>query len=102
MKKAPLYLLLALFAGMMFTSCKKDYTCACTVGIPLFFDTTVNIEISDVKKKQAKIACENSADAIKISTSAMITAALSGIGTDSLLGTDVNLANLISASCELK
>lgn len=101
MKKAPLYLLFAMFGAMMFASCKKDYTCECTVGIPAFFDTTVLIEIEDAKKKQAEVACENSANAIKVSTGAMITAAFSGIGTDSLLG-GFNIASLISASCELK
>jgi hypothetical protein len=101
MKKAPLYLLFAFFGTIIFTSCKKDYTCECTVGVPLFFDTTVQIQISDVKKKQAKIACDNNANAIKVSTGAMLTAAFSGIGTDSLLG-GLNIASLISASCDLK
>jgi hypothetical protein len=104
MKKAPLYLLLAFFGAMMFASCKKDYTCQCSVGVPFVFDTVVTIEIEDVKKKQAKIACENNESAIRISSSAMLTAAINQLtgGIDSLTGGITIPAELIMASCELK
>ena len=104
MKKAPLYLLFALFGALTFASCKKDYTCQCTVGVPFLFDTTVNIQISDAKKKQAKVACDNSAEAIQVSSAAMISAALSGLGADSLfgLGGVTVPTNIITASCDLK
>lgn len=106
MKKASLYLLFALFGAMMFASCKKDYTCECRVGIPLAaFDTTIAIEIEDVKKKQAKVACENNETSIPASIAALLAAAInSGGGFDSSFtgfGSGIP-AGLFSADCELK
>jgi hypothetical protein len=59
MKKA---LLLIAFSGLFFTSCKKEYTCECTVttsgaGIPTT-STSASSTIKD-KKADAKTACEN-------------------------------------------
>ena len=105
MKKLPLYLLFALFGGLMFSSCKKDFTCECTVGVPipgLSFDTTINIEIENAKKKQAEIACRNNEESIPIATAAMLTKFLGGLGGDSLTGGFTIPAGLISASCDLK
>lgn len=54
MKKA---LLIAAVAGFVFTSCKKDYTCECTVttgGISATSSSTIN-----GKKDDVKTACES-------------------------------------------
>jgi hypothetical protein len=39
--------------GMTFTSCKKDFTCTCTVD-----GQTYTQEMKNIKKKDAKNACD--------------------------------------------
>jgi hypothetical protein len=62
MKKLPLFIALALFAGLTFSSCRKDYTCTCTVTV---IDTSVTFvtKISDSKKKIAEAECDGSEEA---------------------------------------
>ncbi|MFA6924896.1 MAG: hypothetical protein WC223_11665 [Bacteroidales bacterium] len=60
MKKNTSVLALALFAGAMFTftSCKKDYSCECTIsGQP------VSTATFKATKKKAKTSCEALSDA---------------------------------------
>lgn len=52
--------IVAIALGAMFTSCKKDYTCTCTVGTDSYA-----IPLKDVKKSDAKDAC-NAAGSIYI------------------------------------
>jgi hypothetical protein len=60
MKKVLFVAAVALMA-ISFSSCKKDYTCKCTAaGQP-----DINLELKDVKKKDAKDAC-NSAGSVYI------------------------------------
>ena len=68
MKKLPVIAALTFFAALTFTSCKKDYSCTCKVGLnPLLsqlggtginFDTTVVYQFDDMKKKEAKAGCD--------------------------------------------
>lgn len=51
----------ALMALVVLSSCKKDYTCACT-----YDSTTVNMEYTDVKKKDAEDACSTQETLFKI------------------------------------
>ena len=60
MKKVMLFVAVAAFAATTFTSCKKDYTCECKMG-----SDTYTYELKDVKKKDAKDAC-NAAGSIWI------------------------------------
>jgi hypothetical protein len=98
----PLAATLALFAALFFSSCKKDYTCACRVTVVPFFDTTVNVEMEDYKKKQAEKACENNNETIKLALGAMIAKALEGFQQDSFSTFPINPADLVSANCEIK
>lgn len=41
------------------SSCKKDYTCACTFSGAGAGTPNQNIEIKDAKKKDAKESCDN-------------------------------------------
>lgn len=43
--------------AMMFTSCKKDYTCTCTSTVA-GTTTTVSGKTGKMSKKDAKAACE--------------------------------------------
>lgn len=52
--------IVAIALGAMFTSCKKDYTCTCTMD-----NVNYPITLKDVKKKDAKDAC-NAAGSIYI------------------------------------
>lgn len=99
----PLIAILAFFASLMFASCKKDYTCACTVTVPFFFDTVVNVEMKDMTKKQAKVACENNDETIKTVSNAVMQQLLSGFFEDSSTGgLPITLPqNLVSSTCEL-
>lgn len=45
--------IVAIALGAMFTSCKKDYTCNCTMQ-----GVSYPIELKDVKKSDAKDACQ--------------------------------------------
>lgn len=53
---------------LAFTSCKKEFTCACTVtvDVPLFgsVSTSENTTIKDTKKK-AKSACKSAESALQ-------------------------------------
>jgi hypothetical protein len=60
MKKA---LLVAVVAGFAMTSCKKDYTCACT-NVPVL--GTINIEIPKAKKKDAQATCDQAETTYKV------------------------------------
>ncbi|RYD78847.1 MAG: hypothetical protein EOP53_10535 [Sphingobacteriales bacterium] len=53
MKKVLFVASMAVFVGLSFGSCKKDYTCTCTVS-------TGNqvVPINDAKKKDATDACD--------------------------------------------
>jgi len=52
MKKLLTILALSIFV-LAFTSCKKDFTCECTVD-----GDTQNVEYKSVKKSDAKKSCE--------------------------------------------
>ena len=98
----PLAAILTLFAALSFSSCKNDYTCACQVIVPFLLDTTVNIEMEDFTKKQAKKACENNDETIKEVTSAMIAKALQSFQ-DSFSQVPLTIpTNLVSSDCDLK
>lgn len=99
----PLMMALALFGALSFTSCKKDYTCACRVGVPLVYDTTINIQMDDFTKKQAKKACEGNENTIQTVSAAFISSFLGSFQDSSMIvPPNIPLNNLISASCELK
>lgn len=51
MKK--LLILGGIFAMFTFTSCKKDYTCDCTV-----FGDPISVPVQNAKKKDAESACD--------------------------------------------
>ena len=51
-------LLIAAVAGLSMVSCKKDYTCTCTVT-DNGQTTTYTYQLKDVKKKDAKASCNN-------------------------------------------
>ncbi len=53
MKKALLIGSLGVFGVMALASCKKDYTCDCTIG-----GQTSSSQIKDAKKKDAEKACD--------------------------------------------
>ena len=53
MKKGKLFFAVAAIGMMSLASCKKDYTCECTID-----GETVSTEMKDVKKKDAKNACD--------------------------------------------
>ena len=53
MKKTLLIGALGVFAISALASCKKDYTCDCTIS-----GQTVSTQIKDAKKKDAKDACD--------------------------------------------
>jgi|ERR1044071_8379119 hypothetical protein len=99
----PLIAILALFASLLLSSCKKDHTCECTVGI-LVYDTTINFEIEDQTNKNAKRLCENNESTLKTYTAAMLNGLMGGMEPDSGIGFPIITItpNLISADCELK
>jgi len=55
MKKLSLLSVAALFIATSFTSCKKDYTCACSGGTT----NTFNYEYKKMKKSDAEDACSS-------------------------------------------
>lgn len=57
MKQLPLIIVLALLGGMMFTSCKKDYVCTCTMTA---LDTSLVFVqgINNTSKKLADAECD--------------------------------------------
>lgn len=55
MKKSILIGGLAMFAVVALASCKKDYTCNCTVN-----GNPVTLQIKDAKKKDAQESCDES------------------------------------------
>lgn len=63
MKKLPVIAFLSLFAALSFTSCKKEYTCTCTVTSPVI-DTSITVvtNIDKAKKKHAEDQCDASAE----------------------------------------
>ncbi len=44
--------------AMMFTSCKKEYTCTCTTSMTGVPSTTVSGKTDKMSKKDAKSKCE--------------------------------------------
>ena len=60
MKKVLLMVAVAAFA-MTTTSCKKDYTCTCTDPVSTYNPTAdvYTYQMNDVKKKDAKAACNS-------------------------------------------
>ena len=101
--KLPLVAILALFGSMMFTSCKKDYTCSCRVIIPLVLDTTIKVEMEDYKKKEAKRTCDNNEAVIETGSSAVINGLIQQFVPDSLtnsIPTGLNF-NFVNADCSL-
>lgn len=59
MKK--LFILSFAFGVVTLTSCKKDYTCTCTMSSPGNPSTSVKRTVKEVTKKQAEAKC-NSGD----------------------------------------
>lgn len=53
-----LLLIAAVLFAFSVTSCKKDYTCVCTVA-----GTSTDLEMEDVSKKDAEDACDELSDA---------------------------------------
>jgi hypothetical protein len=53
MKKIVTVAAVALFAALVLPSCKKDYTCTCTIN-----GVSTSTEIKNAKKADAKLACE--------------------------------------------
>jgi len=62
MKKLTPLVILAAFGAMTFASCKKDYTCTCTLD----GETIGTYKFTKVKKKDAKTACENWDNSVKL------------------------------------
>jgi hypothetical protein len=73
MKKTGQIAIFALFVGVVFSSCKKNYTCACNVKVEAYTegdstasitveaqDTTVNYAYEGVSKKDANNKCDGS------------------------------------------
>jgi hypothetical protein len=59
MKKILLFAVIAV-VGASFASCKKDYTCTCTIKETGSPDQTVSATIKNVTKSDAKKSCEGS------------------------------------------
>ena len=57
MKKFIAIAFVGMFGVLTMGSCKKDYTCECTVTVP-GFATTTNSNTLTGKKKDVKEACE--------------------------------------------
>ena len=53
MKKIVTVAAVALFGAILLPSCKKDYTCTCTIQ-----GQTTTSPINDAKKSDAKAACD--------------------------------------------
>ena len=66
MKKLPVIIALGLFSSLVLNSCKKDYTCTCTVT-SIIADTSLTFvtSIKDSKKKIAEAECNGSEEAYK-------------------------------------
>jgi len=55
MKNLTPFVMLAAFAAMTFASCKKDWTCECSVNGEVYSTSTIK-----AKKKDAEAACSSS------------------------------------------
>lgn len=64
MKKFATIAIIALAGTMILPSCKKDYTCTCT--IPGASPEKVSTPLNGYKKKDAKNACDQSSAAAAI------------------------------------
>lgn len=58
---------LALLGSVFFTSCKKDYTCVCTVSSS-GINTSAETTLKNTSKKDAKKACEMSTQTAGVTT----------------------------------
>jgi hypothetical protein len=65
MKHLSTIIIVSFFGLMIFASCKKDYTCKCTVtisgtanGIPFSESADSTIALGKMKKKDAKSKCD--------------------------------------------
>lgn len=58
MKKQILFAAMGLFLVAGFTSCKKDYTCECTITTNDQFTSSSSTTISNSSKKDAKNSCD--------------------------------------------
>ncbi len=70
MKKV-LPLMVMAVAASLFTSCKKDYTCTCTMTNTIMGSTTTNSQaypIKDASKGDAKKACDDMTTAFTLGT----------------------------------
>lgn len=61
MKKQLTLALIAVVCAASITSCKKDYTCSCTVA-----SVPIKLEIKDAKKKDAKSTCDQAQTTYRI------------------------------------
>jgi len=61
MKKLSSIAIVAMFAALALTSCKKDYTCTCTIhdSSGIIADTSFSTVFPNQKKDDAKSACDN-------------------------------------------
>ena len=53
MQNNKLVLLLIIFLGFLFTSCRRNWVCECQTN-----STVVPVDITNAKKEEAKIACD--------------------------------------------
>lgn len=61
MKKILTISAIALFGAVLLPSCKKDYTCVCTTSIPGANNTSTEVELGKLSKKDAEAACNGKA-----------------------------------------
>ncbi len=59
MKKLTPLVLVAAFGAMMFTSCKKEYTCECTSTVDGVQMAKTDVSLGKQTKKDAKAACDD-------------------------------------------
>jgi len=70
MKKTFSITVVALFASALLFSCKKDYTCTCQVTPTGGTATTIPVQFSKVKKKDAEDGCKKAEDTYKLTGAA--------------------------------
>jgi hypothetical protein len=70
MKKNLSVAVVALFASALLFSCKKDYTCTCTVTPTGGTATKLTVDFKKVKKKDAEDGCKKAEDTYKLTGAA--------------------------------